>query len=171
MRLEEETTSRRRPKPLLPRSLAQSASVCLQREPPCVQMYEEVYLNSASFGKPGPGPDDDDQHQQHDDAKDKEPLADSDTVVHVSHNSILNCLFILTKSNRLVLYDCNSRVVLRTIDWSREAQHLQDKYLNPGRLKDTSKDHCGASSGRSRLELGSHLRRFCCFRIRLCAVL
>lgn len=35
----------------------------------------------------------------------------------VSHNSVLNCLFLLTKENRLVIYDCNSFNVLKEIDW------------------------------------------------------
>ena len=122
-------------------------------------MYEEVYLNSTSFIKSKSGDDqkssttattatDDELSQAKTlESGESRPIdlseltssTEQDSIVHISHNSILNCLFILTKSNKLVLYDCNSRMVLRTIDWSKEAQHLQDKYLNPGRLKDTSK--------------------------------
>ena len=103
-------------------------------------MYEQVYLNSASFGPPGSDDHEDEAGGDGQQVKDKDLSESADPIVHISHNSILNCLFILTKSNRLILYDCHSRVVLRTIDWSRETRHLQDKYLNPGRLKDTSND-------------------------------
>ncbi len=44
--------------------------------------------------------------------------ADSDPcqITWLSHNSLLNCLFILTNRNQLILYDCNSKNILKKIN-------------------------------------------------------
>lgn len=45
-------------------------------------------------------------------------LSSSDTqqITWLSHNSLLNCLFILTNKNKLILYDCNSKAILKQVD-------------------------------------------------------
>lgn len=40
----------------------------------------------------------------------------SDQITWLSHNSLLNCLFILTNKNQLFLYDCNSKNILKRVD-------------------------------------------------------
>jgi hypothetical protein len=37
-------------------------------------------------------------------------------IVDLSHNSALNCLFLLTNAKRLFVYDCNTHVLLKHID-------------------------------------------------------
>ena len=37
-------------------------------------------------------------------------------ITWLSHNSLLNCLFILTNRNQLILYDCNSKAILKQVD-------------------------------------------------------
>lgn len=39
-------------------------------------------------------------------------------LANLSHNSVLNCLFLLTSDKKLILYDCNSRAAIREIDWN-----------------------------------------------------
>jgi hypothetical protein len=39
-------------------------------------------------------------------------------LINVSHNASLNCLFILTEENKLILFDCNTRSRLKVVDWS-----------------------------------------------------
>ena len=38
-------------------------------------------------------------------------------ITSISHNNVLNCLFILTDENKLILYDCNTGSKLKTINW------------------------------------------------------
>jgi hypothetical protein len=38
---------------------------------------------------------------------------------YASYNSVLNCLFLLTNDNKLILFDCNSRLSLKLIDWNQ----------------------------------------------------
>jgi hypothetical protein len=40
-----------------------------------------------------------------------------DKITYISHNNVLNCLFILTDDNKLIIYDCNTGTKLREIDW------------------------------------------------------
>ena len=49
-------------------------------------------------------------------AQQEAPLADPIQITWLSHNSLLNCLFILTNQNQLVLYDCNSKNILKKVD-------------------------------------------------------
>ena len=42
----------------------------------------------------------------------------------VSHNSVLNCLFLLTKENKLIVYDCNSFATLKEVDWNLKTCEL-----------------------------------------------
>ncbi len=37
----------------------------------------------------------------------------------VSHNSLLNCLFVITSENKLILYDCNSKTRIKSFDWNK----------------------------------------------------
>jgi hypothetical protein len=37
---------------------------------------------------------------------------------YASYNSVLNCLFLLTNDNKLILFDCNSRLSLKLVDWN-----------------------------------------------------
>ena len=37
----------------------------------------------------------------------------------VSHNSLLNCLFVITSENKLILYDCNSKTRIKYFDWNK----------------------------------------------------
>lgn len=49
------------------------------------------------------------------------------SLLNLSHNSVLNCLFLLTADKKLILYDCNSRTRIREIDWNEslpESKHL-----------------------------------------------
>lgn len=55
----------------------------------------------------------------------------------VSHNSLLNCLFILTKSKKLIIYDCNTQATLSNLDLSSKSnfikiQNIQEKCLTVG---------------------------------------
>ena len=44
---------------------------------------------------------------------------DTDKLIKtVSHNSVLNCLLLLTNSNQLYIYDCNTRSYLTKINWN-----------------------------------------------------
>lgn len=36
----------------------------------------------------------------------------------VSHNSVLNCLFLLTSNQKLIVYDLNSNKILKQVDWN-----------------------------------------------------
>jgi baculoviral IAP repeat-containing protein 6 len=68
-------------------------------------MYEE--LKPVPEGEPG--------SQQAPELKRNERIRD------VSHNSIFNCLFMITESNVLLIYDCNTNRCVRTVEWPREA--------------------------------------------------
>ena len=52
----------------------------------------------------------------------------------VSHNSVLNCLFLLTKEHKLIIYDCNSLTKLKEIDWGAAAANA-----NPNSSRATGK--------------------------------
>ena len=41
-------------------------------------------------------------------------------ITWISHNSLLNCLFILTSDNKLILYDCNSKILLKKVEFALE---------------------------------------------------
>ena len=58
--------------------------------PTDVQMYEEIHID----------------------------LNENTSITSVSHSSLLNCLFVLTSEKKLIIYDCNSNVELKKIDWS-----------------------------------------------------
>jgi hypothetical protein len=45
-------------------------------------------------------------------------ITNKNNYLKVSHNSVLNCLFLLTKENKLIVYDCNSFVILKEVDWN-----------------------------------------------------
>jgi hypothetical protein len=49
---------------------------------------------------------------------------------NLSHNSVLNCLFLLTSDKKLVLFDCNSRSKLKEVDWNESLaeSNNQSKY-------------------------------------------
>ena len=40
-------------------------------------------------------------------------------IQYASYNSVLNCLFLLTSDSKLILFDCNSRLILKLVDWSQ----------------------------------------------------
>jgi hypothetical protein len=41
-------------------------------------------------------------------------------IKYVSHNQVLNCLLLITKSNNLFIYDCNTRSYLTRISWNQQ---------------------------------------------------
>lgn len=41
----------------------------------------------------------------------------NNNIVYISHNSVLNCLFLITSDAKLILFDCNTRTKLKQIDW------------------------------------------------------
>lgn len=43
---------------------------------------------------------------------------DNEQITCVSHSSLLNCLFLITSDNKLVLYDCNSKTKTKYFDWN-----------------------------------------------------
>ena len=45
-------------------------------------------------------------------------ITNKNNYLKVSHNSVLNCLFLLTKENKLIVYDCNSFAILKEVDWN-----------------------------------------------------
>jgi hypothetical protein len=55
------------------------------------------------------------------------PPCPSSRIQHISHNNVLNCLFILTDDNRLLLFDCNTGAKLKQINW-RELNNSQSKF-------------------------------------------
>ena len=63
-------------------------------------MYEEINWESLEI----PGTDD----------------ASHAQITWISHNSLLNCLFILTSDNKLILYDCNSKILLKKVEFAVE---------------------------------------------------
>ena len=56
------------------------------------------------------------------DELDLKHLIDPRHICHASYNSIINCLFILTDDSRLTLYNCNSRSVIKCIDWTSQSK-------------------------------------------------
>lgn len=46
---------------------------------------------------------------------------------NLSHNSVLNCLFLLTSDKKLVLFDCNSRSKLKEVDWNESLAESNNK--------------------------------------------
>ena len=53
-------------------------------------------------------------------------INDDKLIKNVSHNSVLNCLLILTKSNSLYVYDCNTRSFLTRVSWNVLQQQQGD---------------------------------------------
>lgn len=52
-------------------------------------------------------------------------VANEQQIKCITHNSVLNCLLILTKSNKLYVYDCNTRSYLTKISWNCLTQGAQ----------------------------------------------
>ncbi len=38
-------------------------------------------------------------------------------IIDFAHNSVLNCLLLLTNQRRLLIYDCNTQTLLKQVDW------------------------------------------------------
>ncbi len=51
-------------------------------------------------------------------------ISNKNNYLKVSHNSVLNCLFLLTKENKLIVYDCNSFAILKEVDWNLKTCEL-----------------------------------------------
>lgn len=87
-------------------------------------MYEEINLDSIYFSKTSTSHNNnnnaeitDTETTDNTTASQPETVAvTSDQIAWLSHNSLLNCLFILTNKNQLFLYDCNSKSILKKVD-------------------------------------------------------
>lgn len=53
-------------------------------------------------------------------------IDDDKLIKYVSHNQVLNCLLLLTKSNNLYIYDCNTRSYLTKVRWNALQQTVED---------------------------------------------
>lgn len=86
-------------------------------------MYEEINLESIDFSTTSTTHNNnteitlDTETTENTAANQPESVAvTSDQITWLSHNSLLNCLFILTNKNQLFLYDCNSKNILKRVD-------------------------------------------------------
>ena len=59
---------------------------------------------------------------------------DDKLIKNVSHNQVLNCLLLLTKSNNLYIYDCNTRSYLTRISWLQQQQLDNGDLTSPTQL-------------------------------------